>query len=423
MKNKKALILLLIANIISGVAQGISMIAIPWYFAKQGELGFFIWFYILANVIALVWVPYSGTLIDKYSRKTIFLFTNAISAFILGSVSLYGFHNGFLSAFAVAFVFVMTMMNYSIHYPCFYAFIQEITPKRFYTKVTSLLEIQGQATNIVGGAAAALLLEGSVNGFVKIFGINFNAIVDFKAWQIHEIFLLDSLTYVISFFIILSIHFIPLVERTIENTSIMTRLKTGWDFLIENKITFLFGVCSYIVFVCLLVEAFYLGALYTESHLHESGDVYASSDIAYACGAIISGLVIRFVFRKVSLPFGIIVLFFLTSIVFIVLGISDSVNVFYFMLFLLGLSNAGIRIQRVTYLFNNIPNQVFGRTNSIFNIANIFIRVILLLIFALPFFRIDNNVIYAFFIMTIVLLVAIIVMLINYKKFDLTVYQ
>ena len=34
MKNKQAITLLFLANIISGLAQGISMVAIPWYFVK-----------------------------------------------------------------------------------------------------------------------------------------------------------------------------------------------------------------------------------------------------------------------------------------------------------------------------------------------------------------------------------------------------
>ena len=34
MKNKKAISLLFLSNIISGFAQGISMIAIPWYFVE-----------------------------------------------------------------------------------------------------------------------------------------------------------------------------------------------------------------------------------------------------------------------------------------------------------------------------------------------------------------------------------------------------
>ena len=34
MKNKQAIYLLFLSNIISGLAQGISMIAIPWYFIE-----------------------------------------------------------------------------------------------------------------------------------------------------------------------------------------------------------------------------------------------------------------------------------------------------------------------------------------------------------------------------------------------------
>ena len=35
MKNRQAISLLFLSNIISGFAQGISMIAIPWYFVDQ----------------------------------------------------------------------------------------------------------------------------------------------------------------------------------------------------------------------------------------------------------------------------------------------------------------------------------------------------------------------------------------------------
>ena len=34
MRNKRTIIILFISNIISGFAQGISMIAIPWYFVE-----------------------------------------------------------------------------------------------------------------------------------------------------------------------------------------------------------------------------------------------------------------------------------------------------------------------------------------------------------------------------------------------------
>ena len=422
MKNKKALILLLIANIISGIAQGISMLAIPWFFAREGQLHMFIWFFIITNLFGLFWVPYAGTLIDKYSRKHVFLLTNLISGLILAIVCLIGFSQGDLSLPMVASVFVLTFLNYSIHYPNLYAFVQEITDREYYGKITSILEIQGQATNILAGVVAVLLLEGSKDGFVEILGFKMNVFAIFESWKIHEIILIDCLTYFVAFAVISMITFVAIGERKEENASLIERLKTGFTFLKNNRTTFLFGVVSYFIFVAVLIEGFYLGASYVSKHLEAAGDVYASSDIAYATGAIISGIFIRTIFRRVNIPLGIIILALLTSALFFVLFATKSQTIFYFMLFVLGVTNAGSRIMRVTYLFNNIPNQVFGRAASIFNICNILVRVSLLLLFSLSFFDQGNNVIYAFLTISVFLLLTVIILIVNYRKFDLKIY-
>ncbi len=422
MKNKKALILILITNIISGIAQGISMIAIPWFFAMKDELDTYIWFFIATNILALFWVPYAGTIIDKYSRKGIFQLTNLISGILLGIICYIGFNHDGLSLYMVALVFVMTFMNYSIHYPNLYAFIQEITPQKLYGKVTSILEVQGQATGIVGGVISVLLLEGSKDGTIQILGKTINVFSVFDAWEIHEIFLLDAITYLISFVLISMITFTALAERKEETTSVIERLKTGLRFLNENRTTFLFGVLSYFIFVAVILEGFYLGADYVSNHLHESGDVYASSDIAYSAGAIISGIFIRFIFKRMNIPAAIIILTLATSALCFILYASSSSIILYYMLFVLGLTNAGSRILRVTYLFNNVPNQLFGRAASIFNICNIFVRIIFLLLFSLTFFEHSNNVIYAFLTLSLFLLITALIMLANYKKFDLKIY-
>jgi len=422
LKNRKALILLLTANIVSGIAQGISMIAIPWYFAQQGALSYFVYFYILANCISLFWVPFSGTLIDKYNRKTIFLCINAISAVILGLITYYGYSQGQLNLWIVASVFVMTMLNYSIHYPCLYAFVQEITPKEDYGKITSILEVQGQSTSILGGAIAAVLMEGTKDGYFNIFGYKFNFGFEFQALKIYDIFFLDFLTYIVALTIISFIFYVPLVIREVEHVNVYARLKIGWDYLMNHKMILLFGVVSYIIFVCVLLEGFYLGALYVSAHLKASAVVYASSDIAYSIGALISGFSIRYIFKKLNIPASLIILTFITALINFTLFATNSVNLFYLMLFGIGLCNAGSRILRVTYLFNNIPNQVFGRSASIFNIANILIRILLLSLFATTFFHAGNNVIYAFLILSFLLIIAACIMILNYKKFDLTIY-
>ena len=73
MKNKQAITLLFIANIISGFAQGISMLAIPWYFADiLGMSSTYAKGYAILTFISLFWSLYSGTLVDRYSRKNSF---------------------------------------------------------------------------------------------------------------------------------------------------------------------------------------------------------------------------------------------------------------------------------------------------------------------------------------------------------------
>ena len=100
------------------------MIAIPWYFIEiidQPE--FFVTFpYIVITLITLFWGIYAGSLIDRYSRKKIFILTNLICGLFIGSIALCGFYNEFLSELMVISVFAITIFNYNIHYPNLYAF-------------------------------------------------------------------------------------------------------------------------------------------------------------------------------------------------------------------------------------------------------------------------------------------------------------
>ena len=112
MKNKKAIGLLFVANIISGFAQGISMIAIPWYFADILGMGrTYAKAYAILTFVSLFWGLYSGTLIDKYSRKKMFLYSNLACAFIIGSIALYGMSCGQTPWILVMAVFGTTMFQ------------------------------------------------------------------------------------------------------------------------------------------------------------------------------------------------------------------------------------------------------------------------------------------------------------------------
>lgn len=411
MKNLSAIITLFVANLVSGVAQGFTMIAIPWYFARDLEMAKFGWIYILVNLVALFWVPIAGTFVDRFDRRKVFLALTLIVGSMVGIIALIGHQQMGLHWTAVALVFMLTFWNYNIHYPNLYAFIQEITEPRYYNRITSAMEIMGQVATMSAGAGSALLLEGTVDGKIMLFGAMVRSPIQFDPWTIYEIFTLDAATYFLSFLIILMIRYTPLTVRQSEVGKIIDRLKIGWSFLKSHTRILIFGIASHSIFVTVLLSGFYLFPLYVKNHLNESGDVYATLDIYYGLGAIFTAAVIHWLFKRISIPVAIGLLCILCAVLNTILGFSHSIVILFVVAFLTGLCNAGSRVLRVTYLFKHVPNQVFGRSNGIFTMINIGLRIIFLLIFSIPFFLYKNHVIWAFWIFAIFLLLSAVVLL------------
>jgi len=416
MKNFSAIVLLFIANTISGIAQGISMLAIPWYFAENGMMPQFVKGYLLTNFLILFWAPYCGTLIDKYNRKKLFLVLNAVVGIIILSIAALGWMRGELEWYWVVSVFTLTFITYNLHYPNLYAFVQEISEEKYYGSITSYIEIQGQLSSMLAGAGATVLLTGVSAEGLDIMGFTIHLPFDIAPWKIQEIFLLDGATYLVSFLVIMLIRFVPLKERAPQTLGLRAQFKIGIEYLRDNPALLVFGIASYLVFVTILMEGFFLGAAYVKDHLQADGSIYAFSEIFYAVGAIFTGFTIRFVFKKTSMPRGILILTAMTSVVYFALFASKHIALLFVALFFIGIANAGVRILRTTFLFQKVPNAVFGRAASIFALSNITFRIILLSIFLLPIFHEENNIIYAFLVLSIFLAIAVVVLWKNYPK-------
>jgi MFS family permease len=148
-KNKQSLNLLFTANGISGFAQGISMLAIPWYFTKSQSGTYFNVSYGIITAIVLFFGLYAGTLVDRFSRKANFLGNNLVCGILILAISILGYINGALDDFWVMAVFGITMLNYNIHYPTLYAFGHEITEPQYYNKVNSNIEVVGQKRKVI----------------------------------------------------------------------------------------------------------------------------------------------------------------------------------------------------------------------------------------------------------------------------------
>lgn len=413
MKNKKAVYLLFAANSISGFAQGISMIAIPWYFANMlGKASLFGYIYLGATFVSLFWGLYAGSLIDKFNRKNIFLINSIIGCLILSIISWIG-HSGDGLHYAYAgVVFVMTFFIFNIHYPNLYAFAQEISAPKDYGKITSYIEVQGQITTAMAGAMAAILLTGTTAGTARIFGVEVPVNFAIDAWSLEQIFTLNAITYLFAIFFISLIKYESVSERLPDLSPVLTRIVSGLKFLKANPLILVFGLASYTIFITILLNIFYLMPVYINNHLNEGADVYATFEIFTALGSVVAGLAITRIFRRTTTVGAIIIMCGMTCMIYITWIFNTSVPLFFALTALLGLSNAGTRIMRMTYLFNNVPNQIIGRVGSVFNVFSVVMRMFFLFILSSAFFHESNHIVYAILIFAVFVFLGMLVLII-----------
>lgn len=416
-ENRRALRFLFTANAISGFAQGISMLAVPWFFARQGASTTFNLVYALVTFASLFWGMYAGALVDRFDRKQVFLVTNIVEGLVLLSVAAYGFVTGSVPLPGILLAFTTTVFGYGIHYPNLYAFAQEISRPEDYGRITSTIEIVGQATSVVSGALAALLIEGlPLGGTYQLLGASVTLPFEVPAWPLHQIFLLDGLTYVVAVALIASIRHQPVQLTQVELGTLWKRLRTGVTYLQNHRTIWIFGLFSFSVFVGLLVELNALMPMYIHNHLRGGAGAFGAAEVAYALGALSAGVFVHRLFRHQPPVRSIILLMLLAGLGFGAAAATRSVSLFLAFSLVLGITNAGTRILRVSYLFAHVPNEVSGRVNSIFNVANVLLRTVFILLFTLPFFARGSNVVWGYAALGAFIVASALVLVARYRE-------
>lgn len=414
MKNKKAVILLFSANAISGFAQGLSMLAIPWYFTQQDKADTFTFYYGLVTFLILFWGFFAGALVDRYSRKAVFLATNAIEMSALLGVAALGFYLGSLPDFIVIFVFLLTILGFHIHYPNLYAFAQVIVPVEDIRRINTYIEIVGQATMIGSGLLSTLFLEGA--DFQNILGTSLS--ISFPKLTIYEIFLIDGLTYVVSVTLISFISYEPYRERNPESGAVFKRIRTGLQYVRSNSAIYFFGVSAHAVFVTVLVLIYALVPIYIDKNLKAGGEVFGFLDMVFASGALCAGFVIRRILSRVKLTNAVLVMSSVVVTVLVILAFTKSTVLTVSLALIVGFCNSGTRVARVTYLLERLPTDIVGRFNSMLSMTGVIVRASFLFVFSLSFFSEDDNICYALLIQAGYLIAMISLMLIMKRRFD-----
>ena len=109
-------------------------------------------------------------------------------------------------------------------------------------------------------------------------------------------------------------------------------------------------------------------------------------------------------------------------IIFTILGcllltFTKNVVIFFFVSFLIGLTNASTRILRITFLFKKVSNDIIGRTGSVFHSISIIIRTTLITCFSLSFFNVGDNIRFGYLLGALFLCIALIPLIKYRKKF------
>lgn len=402
------------------------MLAIPWYLvSKMGDADGKLLNAQLMGTIAFLtifWRMLSGTWIDKFNRKHIFMIQQTGTAMVLASAVLIAGMEGPMPFYLIAAGAGATIFAWSLFYPNLYAFAQELFDKSLYKKINSGIELQGQSTKFLGMLVGSVLLSGSVT-------ISWwPQALQFGPWTLQEIFLLDVSTYLISVAVIALVRYTPGEYIRQAHASMLERLKQGFRYLRSRPPLLIFGVASHTVFVCLLVLIHVGVAVYISDYLklsyEEGGRVMALFEAFYALGAITAGLINLFVGRillKINLVYQIIFLLCLMAAVLLCFSLTASVTVFVCGGFLVGIANAGSRILRTTYLLRTVPNTVIGRVNSIFSMIQALNQSLIIGLLSLSFFTgagNGGNIVYGLGLMAGLCLISALLLILFFPKFD-----
>ncbi|OCT16072.1 hypothetical protein A8709_10695 [Paenibacillus pectinilyticus] len=349
---------LMIANILSSIGSGITMIGVPWLLVNRAGGSEIYGYATLASTIILFLLsPHIGAYIDRISRKKMLLGSEIIGGGVTLLFALWGLLTGHFETWQLIVIYFSGSLYYNVHFPTQFAFTQEIFSKEQYKTLNAILEVQNQSTSMIAGGMASLLIDH----------------IDF-AW----ILLADAMTYFLGFGLFLLIPYMKNKSVTATGAvSMWANFKEGYTYLRTRPLLVLFFLCALMPFLCVMVGN-YLYPVYITSVLHGGANVLGAADMIFAIGAVVAGLTIPLIMKRLGAYATTILSFLMFSLSIVFFYSFPIVSIFLVFKTLNGWGNAGSRVARNTILMEMVPNHLIGRVNSFFNTVGMGMRVLLI---------------------------------------------
>jgi MFS family permease len=350
---------LLIANMFSSVGTGITMLSIPWLLIqKSGGETLFGYIALAMTVILLLLTPYSGMMIDRFSRKAIMLCGEVLGFTIVTAFAFIGFFGIEYQIWHLAVLYASGVLYYFLFYPTLFALNQELFDSSQYKQLNGIFEIQGQLATVMAGGVASILME-------KV--------------ALHWILLLDACTYLAAVYCLWKIPY-HREHHSVHNVSFWYKMTEGYRYMRNHPSLFWFLLASFMPFIGVMMTN-YLHPIYISTVLKEDGSVYGTQSMVYGIGAAFAGLVIPFFMKRIGNEAAIVINVCIYTIAMTMFLIFQHTLIFYMLVVFTAFGNAGTRVARSSLMMELIPNDKIGRVDSLFRAVGFIIRILLLSVF------------------------------------------
>ncbi len=334
------------------------MTAVPWLMIQKngGEtiLGYIT---TIMTVIMFVLTPYIGMWIDRFSRKSILLFGEAIGLTITALFVFIGMI-GEYQIWHLTILFASGSLYYFLFYPTLFAFNQELFSRKQYKALNGVMEIQGQLATVVSGGMASVMIE----------KIPFVWILSF-----------DMLTYIAAFLCILLIPYERSVRRE-SHVSFKEKMLEGYRYMKQRPSLFWFFLASLMPFITVMMTN-YLHPIYIADVLKEDGSVYGIQSMVYGLGAALAGFVVPILMKRMSTEATVVLNVGICAFAISMFLLFEQTSIFYILVVLTAFGNAGARVARSSLMMERIPNDKIGRVDSLFRTLGFMIRSLLISVF------------------------------------------
>ncbi|QAS54741.1 MFS transporter [Halobacillus litoralis] len=349
---------LLSANFFSGIGAGVTSVGVVWLILNEsnGEQILGVTTLVITLVMFLI-NPYIGVIVDRFSRKKLYIFNQLLCFCIILPIGLYGLYSSNFHIWQLIVMVFSGSLYWTLHFPTLLAFVQEIFNKEEYNSLSGLLEVESQAATVgVGGMSGIILGH-----------------IDYA-----YVFLFDAFTYLLALVLVLLVPYTKTFEKPNDKeVTFVNDIVEGFKFIKGKALLAIFLLSSLVPFLFIMVSN-YLKPIFVNNTLNSSVNVFGFSSMIYAIGAVLAGLFIPSLVDRFGVKRSLIVIMSSFALAIMVMVSVHTVFVFLAIQIFLGTGNAGTRVIRRTVMLHLVDNSMIGRINAFFNTTGLLLRAILI---------------------------------------------